>query len=93
MNNRSLTLLGGVLLFVGGLPFLLMGLGMILSITSGCGEVITSGSDPSCQHNHTETGSRIANLMFAGIYVPISLPLGVVGAILLWISRKRRKHI
>lgn len=91
MSTRNLTFLGALMVAIGLLPFLLMGLGMILSVSSGCGEVINGVADAACQHNDTETGGRIANLMFAAIYVPIAVPIGAVGVILLVVARRRQK--
>ena len=92
MSSRNLTLLGGFLVLIGILPLVLMGTAVVLSFISGCTEVIGIGADTSCPHNQTQTGGRIANMMLAGLYTPIAVPIGLVGAIMLFVVHKRRKR-
>lgn len=83
MTRGTLLWLAALLIAIGALPFLSVGIASAILWANGC--MGPDGPVP-CALYDDETGGVLANMLLAGWYAIISIPIGLIGIVVLFVA-------
>ncbi|MFV2003243.1 MAG: hypothetical protein ACC619_09715 [Paracoccaceae bacterium] len=88
MSRGTLIWVALLMIAIGLLPFMSVMLASAIAGNAGC----LSGAATPCPFAGTPTGALLANMMLIGWYAVLSVPVGLIGLLLLLAALLRRRR-